>query len=1216
VRPWIALVFVVGAGLSLLAATETQRRNDRLTRQALNVELSETADAVVRRMHLYQYGLRGLRGAIQAVDGQQLSLEGFQRYQQTRDATREFPGSRGFGFIRRVAEAEQAAFVQQQRRQGQPEYTVHQFQPHAGERFLVQFVWPMALNKAGVGLDIASDPERQSAALAALRSGDVQLSRPIVFFDSSDRSTKAFLMLLPIYRSAVTPADVDERQATAIGWSYAALQIDEVLENLGIYNEGLGLQLFDLGKGHSSTPFYDRSGGADNPQSLISNELTREIFGRQWRLKLTAYPSFVATLNHTAPQQVLLLGLLISGLITALLAMLDSSRRRRIEIFSDQARLAAIVESSSDGIIGKDLTGMITSWNKGAELIFGFTSEQAVGRRLAELLVPSNLRDQEQDILARINRGERVTHFETQRLHRDGHLVEVSVSVAPIRDGTGVIIGASKTVRDISQQKSAEASLQALYAELETQVAERTAELQQAKLQADSANAAKSAFLANMSHEIRTPLNAVLGMLQLLLHTVLNPRQSDYVNKARSAATSLLGLLNDILDFSKIEAGKLQLDVHRFELERLMRDLAVVLSGNQGDKEVEVVFDLSPNLPGVLFGDSQRLQQILINLAGNALKFTPKGYVIVSITELESNDTEALLRIAVTDTGIGIAQPQQAYIFEGFAQAETSTSRRFGGSGLGLVICKRLVELMGGQLQVISEPGKGSRFWFDLAFTVEPGITLKGACQGIAPSLRILIADDNRVAAELMQQTVVALGWHADLVANGRQAVERVRQAQHEDQPYDVVLMDWRMPELDGLGAAQLIHDNTELRHQPVILMITAYGREALAHIQETMQSPFVEFLTKPITPQQLALSVHQALDGSADSSTGGASQHSSHVRLQGLRLLVVEDNALNRQVAAELLSHEGAQVQLAEGGLQGVRMALAATPPFDAIIMDVQMPDIDGYEATRRIRAEPGLARVPILAMTANASEADRQLCLAAGMNEHVGKPVDINEVVRALMQITGRDSAPPPLGNAAGPVPSSDQTMEEGSSILSRFGMNIELVQRLLQEFQRDAHVLLADLQRHSEQHNRSAQAFVLHALKGSAATIGALALSQRAASLEAQFKTHPDTAAAALADPQTLAELHSLLGASIARLEHWIEGVTDPSAGTGRAKSPITAQQWQAKRMELLELLSTGNMRALELTEELASAEAPEWFGRVVEQVNALMFNAAAQLLREAQ
>ena len=1208
---WIVLPLVAGLTLSTLAAWETQRSNERIAQQAVAAALAETADAVTERIHRYQLGLRGLRGAIQVVEGQQLSLAGFQRYSNTRDIHHEFPGARGFGFIRRVLPGQDEAFVQQQRYLGQSDFNIQQFHPHDGERFVVQYIAPIAINRAGLGLDIASEPSREKAAVDAMRSGTAQLTRPISFYQSTNPDAKALLMLLPVYRSAVTPATEQERVSSAIGWTYAPLQVNDVLSNLVVSNTGLGLQLIDVSQDHMAEPLYTSPSTSPNEPVLVSQAVEREIFGRRWRLQMFAYEPFIKSLHQTSPWLVFVIGLLISGLAAALLALFENLRRRRIEIFTDQARLAAIVESSSDGIISKDMEGVVTSWNKGAELIFGFTSDEAVGKRVADLLVPLTLQNEEREILARINRGERVSHFETQRLHRDGRLLDVSVAVAPIHDGTGMIVGASKTVRDISTQKAAKANLQKLYSSLELQVVERTAELQQSKLQADSANAAKSAFLANMSHEIRTPLNAVLGMLQLLLLTPLNMRQSDYVTKAKSASTSLLDLLNDILDFSKIEAGKLQLDAHRFELETLMRGLAVVLSGNQGDKEVEVVFDLSPNLPSVLVGDSLRLQQVLINLAGNALKFTAKGYVIVSITMLEQNDSNCLLRFAVTDTGIGIAQEHQAHIFEGFSQAETSTSRRFGGSGLGLVICKRLVELMGGHLQVVSEPEKGSRFWFDLRCAVEPGKTLKGDCHAADTPLRILIADDNQVVAELLLRTVEALGWQANVVSNGRLAVELVRKAHEQACPYDVVLMDWRMPELDGLSAAQLIHDDTTTTKQPVVVMITAYGREALAQIQQIGQSPFVDFLTKPVTPKQLAFTVQQALAGTSNFAT--IALQTSQKRLLGLSILVVEDNALNRQVAAELLKHEGARVQLAEGGLQGVSLALNTIPAFDVVIMDIQMPDIDGYEATRRIRADQRGALLPILAMTANASETDRQLCLAAGMNEHVGKPIDINQVVNTVLLITGHQMLHDPAFVAAHDLPVRNKVIEPGASILNRFGMNIDLVKRLFHEFQHDAQSLLADLQRQVEVHDLAAQSLVLHSLKGSAGSIGATALQVRAGELEKQLKALPAESADPLITSQVQQQLQQLLALSVEQLSAWIATCEAPVVAQ-KSNAQMPALEWQHKREELLELLLAGNMRAIELTEELMAGNPPLWFTEVAAQVYALMFNSAANLLRD--
>lgn len=332
--------------------------------------------------------------------------------------------------------------------------------------------------------------------------------------------------------------------------------------------------------------------------------------------------------------------------------------------------------------------------------------------------------------------------------------------------------------------------------------------LRHAKEQADAASAAKSTFLANMSHEIRTPMNAVLGMLHLVQLTSLNRRQQDYVSKAETAAKSLLNLLNDILDYSKIEAGKLQLDSHPFEPEKLMEELGVVLSGNQGTKDVEVLFDLDPELPDTLLGDGFRLQQVLINLAGNALKFTTAGQIVVSVHGIEAvKDASVRVRVAVSDSGIGISALQLERIFEGFTQAEASTTRRFGGSGLGLVICKRLVAMMGGELQVESEVGVGSRFWFDIEFGIQSAVhKIQTDDIDFDHPVRLLIADDNPIAGEILLRTVRSLGWHADVVESGIEAVERIGDAARDNQPYDIALMDWRMPGLDGLNAARLIH--------------------------------------------------------------------------------------------------------------------------------------------------------------------------------------------------------------------------------------------------------------------------------------------------------------------------------------------------------------------------------------------------------------------------
>ena len=1204
------VTLLIGVLISVLFAWQVQRANDEGARQALLVELEEISQSVSDRIGLYAYGLYGLRGAAQTVGLLAFNESMFQRYSQTRSLPREFPGARAYGLIRRVTEQQVPAFVQQMRESGRADFAVSQFAPHAGDRFIIEYIDPLPQNVRALGVDIASEPARRKAAEQAMRSGEPMLTAPIALIQDGGEQ-QSFLMLLPIYDSVTLPSTQAERERRLLGWSFAPLNMKEVLGNLGIHTNGIGLHIFDQDAVPENVPFYrDTTVSASSGELRLKEQQVLNVFGRHWRVEVAGYQLFVDNLHQFSPYVVLLIGLLLTAMLSALVSMLQVTNQRRQEIASEQAKLAAIVESSSDGIIGKDLAGVVTSWNKGAEHIFGYTAEQAVGQRLAKLIVPGAMQDQEFDILRRVGRGERVPHFETQRLHRDGHRVDVSVAVSPIHDAGGRVVGASKTVRDISAQRAAQASIQALYSDLERQVAQRTAELLQAKQQADSANAAKSSVLANLSHEIRTPLNGILGMLQLIRQTPLSFRQNDYASKAQSAARSLLALLNDILDFSKIEAGKLMLEPHPFELEKLMRELGNVLTGNQGDKVIEVIFDLDPGLPSVLFGDSLRLQQVLINLAGNALKFTLQGHVIVSVKALHREPGRVTLRICVTDTGIGISDDQLERIFEGFAQAEASTTRRFGGSGLGLVICKRLVQLMGGQLQVTSESGKGSRFWFDIELGIRRETSLKASCPAVGRDLRVLVADDNAVAAAVLKGTIESLGWRVDHVSNGREAVEQVMRASQSLQPYDVVLMDWRMPELDGLAAASVIHKSVELTDQPVIIMVTAFGREMLDGDKSRQDPRQVNFLTKPLTPQQLAEAVQRALDGKSDIAIASV-EVAPRRRLEGLHLLVVEDNELNRQVAAELLGLEGASVELAEGGLQGVEQTLSASPPFDAVIMDVQMPDIDGLEATRRIRAHAGFANLPILAMTANASSIDRAQCLQAGMNEHVGKPIDIQQVANVLVRLTAHYRFASPA--ASEETEGSASMIEEPKSIRNRFGGNLRLFQRLLKTFRVDAQQQLAELQRLVGQSNTPTMLAVLHAFKGSAGSMGAKALYLRLRELEGQLR---DPTLTLVFEASMLDELQQLTHLCSDQLSLWVNASLAEEASEAPSDPTSPPRQWREELERILPLLETRNMRAVEWSDALLGEVEARWgvrFLPLVEQIQALDFAGAAITLR---
>ncbi len=567
---------------------------------------------------------------------------------------------------------------------------------------------------------------------------------------------------------------------------------------------------------------------------------------------------------------------------------------------------------------------------------------------------------------------------------KDGRVIECFSHPARNRDKT---IGRVFCYRNVTDRKQHEASLK------------------EARDKAQQAMTSKSQFLANMSHEIRTPMNAIMGMLRLLHVTDLDARQLDYVSKAEGAAHSLLGLLNDILDFSKMDAGKMTLDPQPFKVDRLLRDLSVILSANLGTKAVDVLFDIDPATPKYLMGDVMRLQQVLINLGSNAIKFTHQGEVIVRITLMHQTGDEATLRISVQDSGIGIAPEHQKSIFEDFSQAEASTTRRFGGTGLGLSICKRLVALMGGTLKCESTLGLGSTFYFVITLKSisqpvhEPDTSTEYLCE----PQNVLVVDDNAVARELLCTMVQSLGWQVDAADSGPQAIEMIKKSTDGLRaPYQVLFIDWEMPLMDGWETIAHLRQTLSDTNMPILVMVTAHDRNALALRSASEQASLNAYLVKPITTAMMHDAVTAALAHHSDLRTQPRPVVSDHQpgRLQGMRLLVVEDNLINQQVASELLTQEGACVELADNGMLGVAAVAQAskTTPFDAVLMDIQMPVMDGFAATRAIRTELGLNQLPIIAMTANAMASDREDCLTAGMDEHVGKPFDLGHLVKLL--------------------------------------------------------------------------------------------------------------------------------------------------------------------------------------------------------------------------
>ena len=645
-------------------------------------------------------------------------------------------------------------------------------------------------------------------------------------------------------------------------------------------------------------------------------------------------------------------------------------------------------------------------------------------------------------------------------------------------------------------------------------------ELVRATEAAQEASRSKSQFLANMSHEIRTPMNAILGMLALLKKTELSTRQADYTSKTEGAARSLLGLLNDILDFSKVEAGKMTLDPHPFRPDQLLRDLAVILSANTAGKQIEVLFDIDPLLPALLVGDAMRLQQVLINLGGNAVKFTAQGEVVISVAVVAQAAGTVTLEVAVRDSGIGIAPEHQQRIFSGFSQAEASTTRRFGGTGLGLAICQRLVALMGGELLLDSAVGRGSRFHFrielglaDMQADTQAGVEQAPPRPRQPVALRVLMVDDNPLARELMGRMAASLGWQVTLADSGEAALAAV---QREGDAFDAAFIDWQMPGLDGWQTCEQIRALGQANSTPLLVMATAHGRDKLAQRTQEEQALVNGFLVKPVTASMLYDAVVDARSDPDARVPSGACSTPAVRRLAGLRLLLVEDNANNQQVARELLEDEGAEVQIADNGLLAVEAVAAAEPPFDIVLMDLQMPVMDGYTATRRIRQDLQMPDLPIVAMTANAMAADREACLAAGMNDHVGKPFDLDHLVAVLLRLSGRAVAPagaPPgidaarAAQAAPALPAAVRAAAAAAGVdieraLSRLGGKLKVYGRTLRSVTADLQRLPQQLQGQMQGGDDAALCRELHTLKGVAATVGITSLAGLAGEAEQQL------------------------------------------------------------------------------------------------------------------
>jgi len=742
---------------------------------------------------------------------------------------------------------------------------------------------------------------------------------------------------------------------------------------------------------------------------------------------------------------------------------------------------------------------------------------------------------------------------------------------------------------------------------LEALVAERTdalftATLRQKELndqlvvafeRAEAASRAKSEFVANMSHEIRTPMSAIMGLSRLLEDAALGARERDFVAKIKRSAQSLLGILNNILDYSKIEAGRMEIESVPFFLEEVLRNVSVVVAANAQSKGIETVFSVAPGVPAALVGDPLRLQQVLLNLTGNAVKFTRQGEVVLAIRKVaeESDGTpgRVTLEFSVKDTGVGIPLDKQGSLFSAFSQADSSTSRRYGGTGLGLAISSRLVALQGGTITFTSQPGQGSEFRFTAVFglaAVAPGAGTGPRVDSLE-NLAVLVVDDNDTARTVLVDTCRSFGWRTAQAASGPAALDLLRRYTTERRTLDVLLLDWRMPGMDGGEVLRLALNDSSIDLPPVILMVTAYGFEEVGH---SVDDRYVDgVLAKPATPSTILDAVARVRSG-AGIAGGQPDLLPLSGRLAGLRVLLIEDNEINQEVAREILLRAGASVEVAGDGRAAVELLGVGSERFDVVLMDVQMPEMDGYEATRIIRTRLGLNALPIIAMTANAMDRDRENSFKAGMNAHVAKPIDVEELIATLrthVPDIGGNDAEVPLSAPGEPLP--DLPGLDLKAALIRVGGDHRLLVSLLTRFEAAHTGAVGEVRRLLADGAGQEAARGLHLLRGIAANLGAADVARLATRAEARIKDGRDAEVGGV-----LAELEAAMAVvigSVRILAARVAAPVSPTAGSEPAGSEPVDRAAQKERLAgVLVLLRNNDLKAVDEFEALRPTLEP--------------------------
>ncbi|WP_332879399.1 CHASE domain-containing protein [Massilia sp. S19_KUP03_FR1] len=973
-------VFLGAMVLTIVAWQYVTRATEQRAAEQFNREIADVQRLVGDRIAAYSQILHSARFALHGTD--EIDAQDWHDYVGGIGLADKYPGIQSLGIALKATNKD--ALERRMRADGVAGFTVWP----AGQRDVyvpvVRFEPSTALNALALGFDIMSEPVRRAALLRAMDFDTLALTGKVTLVQERGVARQnGFLMFLPVYRHGAAHSTTTERRQALEAYVFGAFRMDDLMAGIFGSTPPVAIEIFD---GNSSAPasrlYASALSAQDAAHAAYRGTTSMAVGDAVWTLRLVSLPVFDAGIDRAKGLIVLFAG--------ALIALLMFSITRALRVSSDDAlalasqmtaalrrserRFAVLVDSAGEfAIIATGLDGVIDVFSVGAERMLGYRADELIGLQTPALLhLPAEVALRAAELSAAT--GVPVDGFEVfvsqartgaaetrewTYLCKDGSSVPVQLTVSAIRDGDGALTGFLGIARDITEQKMADKALR------------------WAMLRADQASQAKSEFLANMSHELRTPLNAVLGMAQLLDHSALEQTQQRDVAAIRSAGVALLAIVNDILDFSKIEAGKLEIEQAPFRLDALAATLATMMSLNAQERPLMLTVALDPALPALVTGDSLRLQQVLINLAGNAIKFTEQGEVAVRFESAARSDGGLTLRVMVSDTGIGMSAGTIDKLFGAFEQADSSTTRRFGGTGLGLAISRRLVELMGGSISVESVPSHGSVFTLLLPL----GVPAQQPAPSRVPPLRVVLWGTVGRAAAVLLDALDALGCEAAVADAGNITLPAGALA-------DVVLIgtDVDGALLDHVRRARLAHSGIAM-----VKMLDSYERTH--KLNDTASFGADAILDKPVTPVPLQACL-LALAG------GAVPRRAQPGRpLLACRVLLVEDNQLNQIVARRMLEAAGAQLAIAGDGQQAIDILRAAPDGFDLVLLDIQMPVMDGFETIAVIRGALGL-RLPVLAMTAGVMEHERSRCIAAGMDGFIAKPIDFDQLIEAVSQ------------------------------------------------------------------------------------------------------------------------------------------------------------------------------------------------------------------------